>query len=217
LENLPDKTKENLMLLATYHEFQNNNTNLILSSNKEGSKPIFHSQNTLFFPVDGELTETFNNSSTYSYKITASKCAGIKHLLYKGYRKSEFIIKVTSDTCICIVLPEKAFIESLGINYAFELLFTFFYSNLDKSVLISKLTPIKNKSKMDIMYYYSNLYVEFVMKNYSANDVVYQESVFENKKHVLVLQGELINSKTKKVIVKQGEFYGDEVINTSEK
>jgi hypothetical protein len=55
------------------------------------------------------------------------------------------------------------------------------------------------------------------MKNYSANDVVYQESVFENKKHVLVLQGELINSKTKKVIVKQGEFYGDEVINTSEK
>lgn len=217
LNNLPDKTKENLMLLATYHEFQNNNTNLILSSNKEGNKPIFHSQNTLFFPVDGELTETFNNSSAYSYKIIPSKCAGIKHLLYKGYRKSEFIIKVTSDTCICIVLPEKAFIESLGINYAFELLFTFFYSNLDKSVLISKLTPIKNKSKMDIMYYYSNLYVEFVMKNYSANDVVYQESVFENKKHVLVLQGELINSKTKKVIVKQGEFYGDEVINTSEK
>ena len=217
LNYLPDKTKENLMLLATYHEFQNKNPNLILSSNKKGSKPLFHSTNTLFFPVEGELNETFNNSSAGSYKITPSSCAGIKHMLYKGYRKSEFIIKVTSSTCMCIVLPEKAFIESLGINYAFELLFTFFYSNLDKSVLISKLTPIKNKSKMDIMYYYSNLYVEFVMKNYNVNDIVYQESVFENKKHVLLLQGELINSKTKKVIVKQGEFYGDEVINASEK
>ena len=225
LKYLSDTQKDNLNLMATYHiitKQQHTQTQtLLLLSNKRSKKNNTQQQHTYFpnpkallFPIEGEVTETFKSPSS-SRIITKGNGAGFLYTIFKIHENSEYNISLTNDKCTCILLSENALIESMGTNYQFDIIFSFFCSKISKSEIIMQLTPIKDKNKTDTLYYYNSLFQGFTMKIYNQNEVVFPQSSFENKKHVVILNGELFISKTQKTVGKNS-LYGDKMINSQE-
>ena len=224
LKYLSDTQKDNLSLMATYHVIKDNT--LLISSKqrskkKETQKPLFPNPKALIFPIEGEVIESFKSSSSSSTSpsssiaVTKGNGAGFLYTIFKVHENSDYSITMEKDMCTCILLSENALIESMGTNYQFDIIFSFFCSKISKSEIIMQLTPIKDKNKTDTLYYYNFLFQGFTMKIYNQNDVVFPQSSFENKKHIVLLNGELLNSKSQKTIGKNN-IYGDKMINSQE-
>ena len=216
LKNLSETQKDNLNLMATYHTITK--ATLLLTNKKtkkkDPQKPFITNPKALIFPIEGEIVETFK--SPLSTKIISKgNGAGFLYTIFKIHDNSEYNVSFEQEKCSFILLSENALIESMGTNYQFDIIFSYFCSKITRSEIIMKLTPIKDKPKKDTLYYYNSLFQGFTMKIYNQNETVFSKSSFENKKHVVILNGELINSKTQKPIGKTN-MYGDKIINSQE-
>ena len=169
----------------------------------------------LIFPLNGDIIEVFGTDSNKIEKYNSKgDAAGFIYTVFKLFQNKSYTVKFhNSNTKMrtCIVLSKTALIESLGANYANEILFSYFNVKITKSDIIMKLLPHNNKSKFDITYYYNSLFQGFTLKHYHKGEIVFPKSCFENKKHVLLLHGGLIPRTHNHQVL-----YGDKFINCND-
>ena len=166
----------------------------------------------LVFPLDGNMIETFGSDNTRIAKyISKGEAAGFIYTIFKLFRNKDYSIvfdNPSNKIKTCIVLSETALIESLGANYANEILFSYFNAKIAESDIIMQLLPHKSKNKCNTMYYYNSLFQGFTLKHYHKGEVVFSRNNFDFKKHVLLLHGGLIPRSHNHHVL-----FGDKYIN----
>ena len=212
-----DKTvKENLFLLSRLFIFSENNQ-LILSNitspkhePSTSKKPFFLNPKNIIFPLTGELIETYHLPEIVK-KVTKGNAAGLMYTIFKLNENSEFDIVVGGEKSICIAITESMLFECLGLNYQSDILLTFFLGIISTSKIISQLIPKENGQ-----IYYEQLFKSFEVKEYKANEIIVPKCNYENKKFIIVLNGDVIDSKKNVTVLSKGDLYGDQLINSTQ-
>ena len=208
--------KENLFLLSRLFIFSENNQLIlsnITSSKHESSnskKPFFLNPKNIIFPLTGELIETYHLPEIVK-KVTKGNAAGLMFTLFKLNENSEFDIVVGGEKSICIAITESMLFECIGLNYQSEMLLRFFLGVISTSQIISQLIPKENGQ-----IYYEQLFNVFEVKEYKANEVIVPRCNYENKKFIIVLNGDVIDSKKNVTVLSKGDLYGDQLINSTQ-
>ena len=191
-------TKNGLVLLSSTY-------NSKTSSSFSNMKPFFKNNKDILFVINGELSEIFKVGDN-KLKIGKGECAGIIFTFFKNNDRQVIEIRNKSEDTIVLLFSEKAFIESIGINYRYEILFSLFFGNICNLDIISLFmgdSTIEN---------YKKLFNGFNINEYKKDEIVISKSNYENKKICIVLYGELI--KNNKVILSKGEMIGENLINS---
>ena len=98
-------------------------------------------------------------------------------------------------------------------HYQYEIMFSLFDTVISSSEILNKLIPKNEKNKKK---YIDKIFQGFVLKEYKSGEVIIPKCNYENKKYIIVLNGDVINTKNNKTKVAKGELFGDEVINTNQ-
>ena len=125
----------------------------------------------------------------------------------------EFDLLVGGEKCVCIGMTESMFFECIGLHYQYEIMFSLFDTVISSSEILNKLIPKNEKNKKK---YIDKIFQGFVLKEYKSGEVIIPKCNYENKKYIIVLNGDVINTKNNKTKVAKGELFGDEVINTNQ-
>ena len=56
------------------------------------------------------------------------------------------------------------------------------------------------------------IFQSFSIKDYKASEIVVPKSTYDNKKFLLVVNGELISGRENKTVLSRGELFGDRVV-----
>ena len=214
--SLSETIRNNLFLLSQKYIF--NESNQLLLSNKVNQKhtstirkPFFSNPKQILFPFSGELIENFHNPEI-AKKITKGNGAGILYTIFKLYDNVEFDLLVGGEKCVCIGMTESMFFECIGLHYQYEIMFSLFDTVISSSAILNKLIPKNEKNKKK---YIDKIFQGFVLKENKSGEVIIPKCNYENKKYIIVLNGDVINTKNNKTKVAKGELFGDEVINTN--
>ena len=207
-QKLNDIQRENLFHLI--RAFEINKENLLLHINKKdvNKKPFFISHRDLFYVMEGEIEEKFT-SDKYSIIHEKGGYAGTIYTFYKPYDKQMIEIINKSNKTVILFIPEKAFYESIGLDYKYQILFDLFVDKLSKIDLI---TPLMNSSTL--IQDYDTIFETFNLTEYKKDEIVISKSTYENKKICLLLYGEL--TKNNKIILTNGQMIGESFINSTE-
>lgn len=215
---LPKDVMDNLFFLCKYYEFHEKNQ-LILSnitspkhspSFSSSKLPFFVNPKNIIFPMTGEFIETFHLPEIVK-KITKGNAAGVLYTIFKLCEKSEFDIVTGGQKSSCLAITESMFFECLGLNYQSELLFRLFCGLIPKSEVLSTFIPSglpadKKRKNIDMIFQ------SFSIKDYKASEIVVPKSTYDNKKFLLVVNGELISGRENKTVLSRGELFGDRVV-----
>ena len=211
-KNLENEQLINLLSLTKTFHFKKNGLVLIsstynskISSSFSNIKPFFRNNKDILFVIKGELREIFKVGDN-KLNIGKGECAGIINTFFKNNERQVIEIRNKSEDTIVLLFSEKAFIEAIGVNYRYEILFSLYFGNISNVDIISLLmgeSTIEN---------YKKLFNGFNINEYKKDDIVISKSNYENKKICIVLYGELI--KNNKVILKKGEMIGENLINS---
>jgi cGMP-dependent protein kinase len=87
---------------------------------------------------------------------------------------------------VCYEFTRKAFIDSLGENYREIIL---------NSIFLNIMTNNSFFSEMFIESQLINLYKSFVLKSYKQNQIVFPKEAQNNKKIIIIIEGNIINVK----------------------
>ena len=158
--------------------------------------------------MEGEIEEKFT-SDKYSIIHEKGGYAGTIYTFFKPYDKQIIEIINKSNKTVILFIPEKAFFESIGLDYKYKMLFDLFVEKLSK---IDLLTPLINSSTL--IQDYDTLFETFNLTEYKQGEIVISKSHYENKKICLLLYGEL--TKNNKIILTNGQMIGESLINSTE-
>ena len=211
-KNLENEQLINLLSLTKTFHFKKNGLVLIsstynskISSSFSNIKPFFRNNKDILFVIKGELREIFKVGDN-KLNIGKGECAGIINTFFKNNERQVIEIRNKSEDTIVLLFSEKAFIESIGINYRYDILFSLYFGNISNVDIISLLmgeSTIEN---------YKKLFNYFIINEYKKDDIVISKSNYENKKICILLYGELI--KNNKIILSNGEMIGENLINS---
>ena len=176
---------------------------------KENNKnPFFKSNKDIFYVIEGEIEEKYNESD-YTINYEKGTFAGIIFTFFKPYDKELIEIINKSNKTNILLIPEKSFIESMGIDYKYKILFDLFLDKINKIGLINSLINPSTANEN-----YQLLFDAFNINEYKKNELIISKSTYENKKLLLLLYGELI--KNNKIILTGGQIIGEHFINITE-
>jgi len=211
-KNLENVQLINLFSLAKCFHFKTSGLVLIsssynskLSSSFSNIIPFFRNNKDILFVIKGELREIFKIGEN-KLNIGKGECAGIIYTFFKNNDRHIVEIRNKSEDTIVLLFSEKAFIEAIGVNYRYEILFSLYFGNICKVDIISFFM------RESIIENYKKLFNCFYINEYKKDEIVISKSNYENKKICIVLYGELI--KNNKVILKKGEMIGENLINS---
>lgn len=115
---------------------------------------------------------------------------------------------------VCYELTKSSFQEAFGRGYKDIILFSCFKGSVSKNKFYNDLF-------LESQLY--NIYKSFTLKVYKNGEKVYEnyeknekEEKNQNKKIVVLIEGNLVKEKTAEVIVKKGEIYGEEIFKHDE-
>ena len=207
-QKLNDIQKENLFSLIRAYEI--NKENLLLHINKKdvNKKPLFITHKDLFYVMEGEIEEKFINDK-YSIIHEKGGYAGTIYTFFKSYDKQVIEIINKSNKTVILFIPEKAFFESIGLDYKYQILFDLFIEKISKIELITHLINLSTPNQD-----YDAIFESFTLNEYKEGDIVIPKSTYENKKICLLLYGEL--TKNNKIILTNGQMIGESLINSTE-
>ena len=173
------------------------------SSSFSNIKPFFRNNKDLLFVIKGSLRETFKTGEN---KLTIGKgeCANIIFTFFQDKKIVE--IKNKEENTIILLFSEKAFIESIGIDYKYQILFELYFENICK---IDILSTFMGESTLEN---YKILFDSFSLNEYKKDEIIISKSSYENKKICIVLYGDLV--KNNKIILSKGEIIGEELIDS---
>ena len=209
-KNLENEQLINLLSLTKTFHFKKNGLVLIsstynskISSSFSNIKPFFRNNKDLLFVIKGSLRETFKTGEN---KLTIGKgeCANIIFTFFQDKKIVE--IKNKEENTIILLFSEKAFIESIGIDYKYQILFELYFENICK---IDILSTFMGESTLEN---YKILFDSFSLNEYKKDEIVISKSSYENKKICIVLYGDLV--KNNKIILSKGEIIGEELIDS---
>ena len=117
---------------------------------------------------------------------------GMKNLLFNpedcsnkiqtNYQFGDNIRITAKENTKCAFIPIISFIEILGLDYSFKILYSFFNKVLVQNLLFYRLCSNKHDLK--------KLYPLFELKEYKKNDIIYNKRTFsQNKKIQIVIEG----------------------------
>ncbi len=207
-KKIDENEKKNLFALSRAFEINEENILLHVNKKEENKNPFFKSNKDIFYVIEGEIEEKYNESD-YTINYEKGTFAGIIFTFFKPYDKELIEIINKSNKTIILLIPEKSFIESMGIDYKYKILFELFLDKINKIGLINSLI---NPSTANDNY--QLLFDAFNINEYKKNELIISKSTYENKKLLLLLYGELI--KNNKIILTGGQIIGEHFINVTE-
>jgi CRP-like cAMP-binding protein len=124
-----------------------------------------------------------------------SKVKEIRRLYSKDYMGQNALFTegirtldvVSVGRTICYEFTKEAFVNSLGENYKEIILFSIYFNHMSTCKFISEIFTEPQ---------ISDIYKLFKLKIYKGEDIVYSRDIQNNKKIIIVLEGNIINVKS---------------------
>ena len=207
-KKIDENEKKNLFDLSRAFEINEENILLHINKKENNKNPFFKSNKDIFYVIEGEIEEKYNESD-YTINYEKGTFAGIIFTFFKPYDKELIEIINKSNKTNILLIPEKSFIESMGIDYKYKILFELFLDKINKIGLINSLINPSTANEN-----YQLLFDAFNINEYKKNELIISKSTYENKKLLLLLYGELI--KNNKIILTGGQIIGEHFINITE-
>ena len=207
-KKIDDNEKKKIFELSRAFEIIEENLLININIKKENKNPFFSTNKDILYIIDGEIEEKYNDND-YIISYEKGRFAGYIFTFFKTYDKELIEIINKSNKTVILLIPEKAFIESMGIDYKYKILFDLFLDKINKIDIISSLIN-ESKAKEE----YQLLFDAFNINEYKTNEIIFPKSQYENKKLLLLLYGELI--KDNKIILTSGQMIGEHFINSIE-
>ena len=207
-KKIDENEKKNLFDLSRAFEINEENILLHINKKENNKNPFFKSNKDIFYVIEGEIEEKYNESD-YTINYEKGTFAGIIFTFFKPYDKELIEIINKSNKTNILLIPEKSFIESMGIDYKYKILFDLFLDKINKIGLINSLINPSTANEN-----YQLLFDAFNINEYKKNELIISKSTYENKKLLLLLYGELI--KNNKIILTGGQIIGEHFINITE-
>ena len=163
-----------------------------------------------------------NGQSMYIIKSGKVKCSnGDKEIRFLGprdyfgegailFNMSRSMSITVEEATECYQLSESFLIETLGINFKKEILYSISKNAFQKSQIMKIFTD---------PYCFQKIIEDCIIKSYEDNEIIIgKEQIYVNKKKLYVLlSGNLIEKETNEIITSRGELYGDNLIKDNKK
>lgn len=184
------ESTEKLMLASLSFHLQLKNTT------KTMNEPLYI--------VKSGVVKCMNKKKNIKVEITENMFYGVRDLLCEN-KPSSLDIEVPAEAEIFVV-PMLAFIETLGVDYRYQIIFPYFKTVMMQSDFFSN---IFNELQL------VPVYEIFTLKSYLSGDVVFQKKT--KGKIAIVIEGELVAEDDDKSEFIFGKVYGEELITHSSK
>ena len=156
---------------------------------------------TLYIVKSGIIKCT-NKKKNIKVEISENMFYGVRDLLCEN-KPASLDIEVPSEAQIFVV-PMLAFIETLGVDYRYQIIFPYFKTVMMQSDFFSN---IFNELQL------VPVYELFTLKSYLSGDVVFLKKT--KGKIAIVIEGELVAEDDDKSEFVFGKVYGEELITHS--
>lgn len=196
LNNIDPVIKLNLASLTTIEEYVKNE---VIFDNKSENIEL-----DKIYLVKSGIIDIISTDSTKTI-YPKDYLGDIQVILGKSTK--EDIEIVAAEASSVYVITKQTLIDSIGQNYKEVILFSMFQNGVKKNSFFKNIL---------LECCYNSVFDLFKLKEYANEQVVYSHLSSENKKAVLILEGELVD-QDKLPIVGKGVLFGDEVINLNEK
>lgn len=181
LTYLDDNEKENLYRLVYDKEI------------KKGAPDV--KLDEMCFIVKTGKVNCYSKDANVNITLSRNHCYGMRYMLLNN-EHSTFYLKAIEDSVIYII-PQKAFIELLGIDYQYNLLYPYFRHVMANNDFFSK---VLNELQ------FVPLFQLFKMKTYNADEIVFEKGMTD--KIIVILEGELYKKEENLFSVKVNEIFG---------